>query len=613
MPVNYNKPPPFERDNWHRMNEGQRRYAMEQYNLALVRRGQRFEPPIAHRRSPSPVQDVPVNENNPINDLDDLDRLLDQVNDLIGAPETADPVENPPVNNSTNMDVDPLPSTSAGGGIKRAHEGADSTTPMKKQVTGHSSSALPGTSGNTDGMVGGGSARAIDTSRGVMSISRGIHIEKFTWTFKKKWKFLSFGVADVILTDIVRPAQTDPAVPELSRRALTTSLVNIPWEYAFFYMSPAEYSRLIQMTGVFATHCKMRVFQYNPRVAFQTADTTSTQATLNQNKFTRIAIGLREREALWGSDRDYVFDTTEPMKPTGIENNGPKFRESLTEAMYGSANSSPAVSALPGAIVTGQELALHRYYTAYTDDTHDIGWPQYNKFCSEFNSMDLIGKEVVNVSHKFKYAPLSARARNYHQQTLIYGDAIPAGTAIPDMLQFSDGTSAHDQFITYYPSTGLNNPDPNQHKEQFSCNKANTQLSGKDGETLSEIWKSMYTKKPMEQGGVYTEANMGKQHFGNHSSVHVGVRAVPKLGSLGQNFVANSWLDCQMYWTVECELQCVSSEPFVYPRGNVADTLAGSILINDAGTNGSRQPVSHTYDRPFFLGRPQTTEDSITY
>ena len=33
------KPPPFERANWAGMNEGQRRYAMKQYNLALSRRG----------------------------------------------------------------------------------------------------------------------------------------------------------------------------------------------------------------------------------------------------------------------------------------------------------------------------------------------------------------------------------------------------------------------------------------------------------------------------------------------------------------------------------------------------------------------------------------------
>ena len=38
--------PPNERDNWGRLNEGQRRYAWEQYNLALVRRGRSIDHPI---------------------------------------------------------------------------------------------------------------------------------------------------------------------------------------------------------------------------------------------------------------------------------------------------------------------------------------------------------------------------------------------------------------------------------------------------------------------------------------------------------------------------------------------------------------------------------------
>lgn len=39
-------PPPYERPNWERMNEGQRRYAMEQWQLARVRRGLNIDHPI---------------------------------------------------------------------------------------------------------------------------------------------------------------------------------------------------------------------------------------------------------------------------------------------------------------------------------------------------------------------------------------------------------------------------------------------------------------------------------------------------------------------------------------------------------------------------------------
>ena len=38
-------PNPQDRPNWDSLNEGQRRYAMEQWNLARVRRGKYFTPP----------------------------------------------------------------------------------------------------------------------------------------------------------------------------------------------------------------------------------------------------------------------------------------------------------------------------------------------------------------------------------------------------------------------------------------------------------------------------------------------------------------------------------------------------------------------------------------
>ena len=142
-------------------------------------------------------------------------------------------------------------------------------------------SKLPGTSGNTDGMTGAGGT-GDDQSRAVATMPRGIHTPTYSWTFKKKHKFLTFGVANAIINE----ALTSGTV--LNRWALTTSLANLPWEYAFMYISPAEFKRLQQFNGVFASKARVRVFQYNPRVAFQTADTTSTQATLNQNKFTSI-------------------------------------------------------------------------------------------------------------------------------------------------------------------------------------------------------------------------------------------------------------------------------------------------------------------------------------
>lgn len=625
MPVNYNKPPPYERPNWDQMNEGQRRYAMEQYNLALVRRGQYFEPPIA-ARPPSPAP------NNAINDLDELDRLLD--NFPTGSPQQPEP------NTSDNQEPvagpssrpDPVPaqlpvqpstfqepaqamsaSTSVVGGDKRTVDADSVSSPNKKnKPSEHSGSALPGTSGNTDGSAGTSSMMDLEASRGIMPISRGIHVEKFEWTFTKKWKFLSFGVADVILTDTVGKTGTP------KRWALTTSLVNIPWEYAFMYMSVAEYARLKEMTGVFARDCDIKVYQYNPRVAFQTADTTSTQATLNQNKFTRIAKGLRSNPYLFGSDRDYTFDNTEPMKPTGFETNveqytGQKFRSRLATQMYGSSTAVTTSTPTVPAICTGQEMGLLRYYTVYASQTVDSGFPQYNKYCQEYNSMDLIGKQITSAHHDFTYAPLTPRARNYQDSIYLPGD-VPA-TAVdqaPNVI-IPCGSKVVNLLNVRMPSTGFAVPSGGNDREGQEATLGHLQLGGvalKTGEKLSDstfsIGENLYTKFPMEQGGIYNEAGYHGATYGDQESVHVGVRAVPKLGTAVNTIQPQSWLDCQMYWTVECRLRCVSTEPFTYPRGNVSDIPLRS-QFTETGVN----PYVHTFDRPYIYGKSQRVDNTV--
>ncbi|GFU19405.1 uncharacterized protein NPIL_31591 [Nephila pilipes] len=45
-------PPPHVRPNWCNLNEGQRRYAYEQYNLARIRRGLPIDHPIPSADSP---------------------------------------------------------------------------------------------------------------------------------------------------------------------------------------------------------------------------------------------------------------------------------------------------------------------------------------------------------------------------------------------------------------------------------------------------------------------------------------------------------------------------------------------------------------------------------
>lgn len=624
MSLPYSKPPPYERPNWNRMNAGQQRYAMEQYNLALVRRGARFESPQVEEDEPETVdiasQHSNHSEHDAIHDLDELDKLLDELPGSQGGDKST-------TGASTSAPSDTATSsrhhinTSQEAGPSSAHQPMDTPPPTplkrtadeaiggssKKQNTGTSGSALPGTSGNTDGMVGG-NATGEDSSRAIANIPKGIHTPTYHWTFQKKWKFLSFGVANQIIAETLTTGTTP-----LQRFCLTTSMVNVPWEYAFFYMSPAELTRIQQFNGVFAKRAHIKIYQYNPRVAFQTADTTSTQATLNQNKFTRTAIGLRSNANLYGSDRDYTFDGTEPMKPTGIEpkSTGQDFRAKLAEYMYGVPQSNANFRSYVPAVVTGGELALLRYYTCYTsaDNSTTYGFPQYNKFINEYNSMDLIGKSVLECEHEFSYAPLKARARNTQNKVFYVGDSpdtLP-GT-LDKQLVITDGTNLNVNFNRDMPPDGSRIPGITLKDYAAVPLQRGSANDGYDSTNLN--YANVFTKFPMEQAGAYGEANGKSFAYKEHPSVHVGVRAVPKLGTAVNDIQPTSWLDTQMYWTVEATLEVSAGDPFTYPLDNVLDIAARSQYCVSMGEKNIGQV--HTYDRPFVYGRAMLVDNTTT-
>ncbi|XP_050066541.1 uncharacterized protein LOC126555689 [Aphis gossypii] len=153
---------------------------------------------------------------------------------------------------------------------------------------------------------------------------------------------------------------------------VTTSLNHIPVEYPFLYLSPSEY-RLVSTTpgslcrdvlfanerialngsknhtnGSFGRsdpnepdrlidpfctplslckHVKVNVVMRNPRTAFETNATTSSLATLNQNKFAVVAHNLTNITR--GVNYKYGFGTTNAMNPTSCSDDNAKYQEEL--------------------------------------------------------------------------------------------------------------------------------------------------------------------------------------------------------------------------------------------------------------------------------------------
>nr|QTZ83182.1 MAG: structural protein VP2 [Periparus ater ambidensovirus] len=596
------KPPPYERANWSGMNEGQRRYAMKQYNLALSRRGSAT--PVLR-----PDQPPPSSRDDYI-DMFDLGLLgaptANQEEDHQSLPNTQEnQAADHFLNNLANKDMNQVSSSgtsieSVDPGTKRSGDPVTGAASKKSKSDGHSPSVLPGTSGNTDGMVGAGGVP--EGSVAIQNISRGLKALSHTFTFQKRWKFLSFGVADQIISD------TTTTTPAINRWALTTSLVNIPWEYAFFYMSPAEFGRLRQFKGVMAKHCSIKISQYNPRVAFQTADTTSTTATLNQNKFTRYGVGLRQNAALTCSDRDYEFDETTPMKPTGFASSAHASRRlSLLNAMYGLSNTSSIgdMNANIPAYATGQELALTDYLTIYTPKTQDVGFCPYDQFCHEVNSMDYIGKPLLEQDYTFEYAPITPKWPAMMTQAMydnnVTESVLPEGTKQTGMADRTVSNAGNASIPTYQIDNNL----------QF-LQTASSVIQTNVNTTTFDTQDKMYYQFPLEQSGCYAEMNRRMTDYAHQQSVHVGIRAVPKLSTNANLIEANDWLDTQIYWTVEAEITVEATDPFTYIRG-APYIMPPQMQLCKVVTNGTvTTPQLMTNDYSYTYGRRKFTPNNTT-
>lgn len=569
-------PNPKDRPNWITMNNGQKRYAMEQWKLARVRRGEYFTPPEIDMPPPQSQEyidefDLSFLGNTPEEPESSSPSLPNSLEEE-AAEEYIDRLEN----------MNKQPSTSAEGGppnkIARGEQPMDAKGSATKSGT-----SLPGTGGNLGGMTEGGTQRPVAIFRPI-----GRHTEYFTQTFHKKWRFLTSANANVILND--KSAGTTPAYPE--RWALTTALANIPWEYAFFYMTPAEYNRMRTFPGAKAKKCSVVVKSWNTRVAFQTGDTQTSNATLNQNKFVQIGKGLRSVPYMPSSDRQYSYSATEPMIPNGFNTTNSKTHRNLVKtAMYGYDNNQADIIKAPPSDSTGAEIYLRDYLTLYAlkngaAATLLPGFPQLKNLIEEYDASACINQVVAALDYDFEYAPLT-----------------PNWPCVPQNLITDTGEiditcgSKNEALILKRVDFKQNAPT------NLLLNRDRKYLQGPNNNSSYFDEDALYTKFPLEQSGMFEELNSRSYTDAQQPSLHVGIRAVPKLTTIDVGIQASSFLDAQGYFEVEAELTIESVDDYTHiKQGCFAPSTKGQeqLFINT-------RPAAITYDLPNVYGRMRPT------
>ena len=321
--------PPYERNNWSRMNEGQRRYAMEQFNLALVRRGL----PIDHPRPSIDGNDEPAdsdgNTDTPAGgvsdsggDSDSGEELEQQLHDAgQGDYRTAEEIFEEGSGESEDDEEHRM--GGSGQGTAMASGGGG---PSGSGTGGATNGPRPPKEPRVDSGVGIGSAtenrrdQAKKQKQGGLPSGDGellklpnpmSSIHPAIRYYRKVHRFLSFGLAyNMFPYTVERPEQHNIYM-------MSSPLAHVPWERLYMYLNPAEFAVLPDGSNVNKVRCQVRI--RNARIAFETNVSDSTVATLNQQRDVCYSIGLRQAiNCINGSPTFNTAATAQRMIPINI-------------------------------------------------------------------------------------------------------------------------------------------------------------------------------------------------------------------------------------------------------------------------------------------------------
>lgn len=521
---------PSERPNWESMNEGQRRYAVEQYQLARLRRGLDIDHP---NPITEPASEPELPELGDISaELEELERGHHNTNsqelgEILDGDYNQDDIDEIVRELDTGMgDVEMQNVSSSSGGTKRT--GDSVPTSGSKKVRGGSRTTLPGRAGAEGG--GGGVSGA---SEGVVEIPRPRNDDSFyTKHFIKQHKFFTFGFASKIISQAIAVSVPAGQYPAHTQYYMTSSLAQIPVHIPALYMNQSEYNLLRH--GAHVKHIKVTVVQRNPVLQFETNASATQLATLNQNKNAIYSIGLNKTG--YGVDRHYTsFSVSgEPMIPTAQgpplygSSTSPSY-QGLVSDLYGVANNNTNFGTITPKHQFGMYTTLKNYWCTTTTSLSTSGWPNLQSKVKEWDAANTVGMPIC----EYEYTPKMGLLTN--PQRAIW-------TGLPFV---TDATYSH--------GTGNTAPE--------IIEKSVASFGNVSSLTYKQVAKSSNTTalnlySPIEKSQYQSVGPSGTQQHQVQPSLHVGIMPAPALssGSLTSDLSNSTFTDVRGYFDVTCEM-----------------------------------------------------------
>lgn len=540
--------PPNKKANWDSLNEGQRRYAWEQYNLALVRRGLPFNHPFPGSQQNHPEENQPNFE------------------DVLREGESAEEQLQEEVLN--NFDENLLEESSTTHNQQHNNSMADSTVshqqnqpgPPSKKRKGGPRTAADGAKKLPGSAMDQGSAGHEGGPRDEPLPHPASRIHSYVRHFSKMHKVLTYGIS---YNNINKTSGT----PAVTINYISTPLCNIPWDWLFWYLNDSEFA--ILPNGSHINKCKITVVQRNVRVAFPVNATNNNLATLNQNKDIICAVGLNKK--VDASVVKYTaFEAEQPMIPSDLELWATDDYHSLQEDMYGTrANLNSVVPrhqmGIPIQVPSYLALTYHR-----NDSSNNDGWEclqeHYKDIDADASSGSIILEQeyhpfmgLIKPPHKLVLRKLAAQqwrlARGSHQLQP-HTTNITVGTG-NNITNVTDATTA--------VSTNLQNMT----------------------DTFQLIEKSQH---------IY-EGLFNRGHVKVQDSIHIGVQPTVALttANLINDQSNSSFTDTQAYFEIYSEIEVNTSFPTFRPLTNVTNIKEGQFWERENQT-------TYDYNRPLLDG-----------
>lgn len=528
MPFRYQGPPPPQRPNWNTLNSAQKKYAIRQYNIGRQRRNLPLyninnvsgggEPVNIHELET--VFDGDRNE-----DLDDFEEF--------NQPSTTGthPLHSNYQNNIVNTNQGeasnhtlPMSNVSSSSSEKRPADDEHSSGTKKAK-----NMELPGTGsqGNSDPDTGNPSPENSIIPRPISSSG------KFTMVIRKNHSFFSYGLAWKImgLDDSTRVHFT------------TTSLMEIPVDRPYLYLSPSEFEALPK--NCYVKHLNVKVVMRNPRTAFETNATTTSLATLNQNKFACFGTGLNIKTG--GVSRELTFgSSTASMIPQSSKALTKSKREDHVKAMYGTKTNkfdyTDAFESLPHSFLNLPH-AMNSYYCLVRDGRYsNVGWPMLSQHMTKADASFLVGKTVIDYSYSPQVSLLTVPHKMVSTRWLAYeGGKEAAKYSDESFGQLAMNQPHTSSAITVNQLTGHTN---NGFAQIIDVEESEFKHICDSNPYYAPIEKCQYIKRGMD--------SVQKQVI--QPSVHVGIYPVPRLTTSDLTDIPKNFTDVQVQWDINTEI-----------------------------------------------------------